>query len=55
MVMVVTMDNPRGASYGGVVSAPVFRATAERVLRYWNVPPEETDEKSGTGARKGAK
>ena len=41
MVMVVTMDNPRGASYGGVVSAPVFRAVAERVLRYWNVPPEE--------------
>ena len=55
MVMVVTMDNPRGASYGGVVSAPVFRATAERVMRYWNVPPEETDEKSGADARKGTK
>ena len=55
MVMVVTMDNPRGASYGGVVSAPVFRATAERVLRYWNVPPEEptgkAEQKSGNGIR----
>ena len=44
LVMVVTMDNPRGASYGGVVSAPVFRSVAERVLRYWNVPPEEPSE-----------
>ena len=41
LVMLVTMDNPKGSSYGGTVSAPVFAKTAERILRYWNVQPTE--------------
>lgn len=42
MVMLVTFDHPRGASYGGTVAGPVFRNTASRVLKYWNVPPDFT-------------
>ena len=40
LVMLVTFDNPKGANYGGVVSGPVFSRTAERILRYWNVPQD---------------
>ena len=40
LVMLVTFDNPRGASYGGTVAGPVFANTAARVLKYWNVPPD---------------
>ena len=40
LVMLVTFDNPKGASYGGTVAGPVFRRTAERILKYWNVPPD---------------
>lgn len=41
LVMLVTMDNPRGSIYGGTVAAPVFSKTAARILRYWNVQPTE--------------
>ncbi len=40
LVMIVTADNPKGASYGGIVSAPVFSRTASRVLKLLNVPPD---------------
>ena len=38
LVMVVVFDQPHPAYFGGVVSAPVFKKIAERVLRYWEVP-----------------
>jgi cell division protein FtsI/penicillin-binding protein 2 len=41
LVMVITLDNPRGASYGGTVAAPAFSRTMERCLRYFNVQPTE--------------
>lgn len=41
LVMVITVDNPKKGSGGGVVAAPVFRSTMERVLRYLNVQPTE--------------
>lgn len=41
LAMVVTVDNPKGASYGGTVAAPVFRGTMERTLRYLNIQPTE--------------
>lgn len=41
LVMVITLDNPKGASYGGTVAAPAFRNTMERTLRYLNVQPTE--------------
>jgi cell division protein FtsI/penicillin-binding protein 2 len=46
LVMVVSMDSPsKKGRHGGTVAAPVFRRTAARVLRYWNVAPEFDPEK----------
>lgn len=44
LVMVVTADNPKGASYGGTVSGPIFAKTAERVLKLLNVPPDHPED-----------
>lgn len=41
LVMVITVDNPKKGSGGGVVAAPVFRSTMERILRYLNIQPTE--------------
>ena len=41
LVMVITLDNPRGASYGGTVAAPAFSKTMERCLRYFDIQPTE--------------
>jgi len=38
--MIIVIDDPKGAFYGGLVSAPVFKETASRVLRYLGVPPK---------------
>ncbi len=38
-VLLVTVDEPQGASYGGTVSAPTFKNIAQRALRYLNVKP----------------
>lgn len=39
-VILVTMDEPQGGSYGGTVSAPVFRDIAERALRQRHIRPD---------------
>lgn len=39
LVLVITFDSPKGSIYGGSVSAPVWKAIAERTLKYMNVPP----------------
>jgi len=44
IVMVVTVDNPHGAKYGGTVSGPIFSKTAKRVLEHLNVPPDHPEE-----------
>jgi cell division protein FtsI (penicillin-binding protein 3) len=42
LVMVVMIDEPRGASYyGGQVAAPVFAKVMEGALRLFNVPPDD--------------
>ncbi|HYN79159.1 MAG TPA: penicillin-binding protein 2 [Lamprocystis sp. (in: g-proteobacteria)] len=42
LVMVVMIDEPRGAAYyGGVVAAPVFAKVMEGALRLFNVPPDD--------------
>lgn len=41
LVIVVVVDEPRGAIYGGTVAAPVFREIAARALWYLRVPPTE--------------
>lgn len=40
VVIIVVIDEPRGAYHGGEVAAPVFREIAERVLPYLNVAPD---------------
>lgn len=39
LVILVTIDEPKGQYYGGAVAAPAFREVAEASLRYLGVPP----------------
>jgi membrane peptidoglycan carboxypeptidase len=39
LVILVVVDEPKGAQYGGTVAAPVFREIAEATLRYLAVAP----------------
>ncbi len=40
VAILVIIDEPKKAHYGGVVAAPVFRQIAHQTLNYMNVPPE---------------
>lgn len=40
LAMIVAIDEPEGAYYGGIVAAPVYKVCAERILRYMNIFPE---------------
>lgn len=40
-VMVVMIDEPKGAYYGGLVAAPTFATVMEAALRLYNVPPDD--------------
>ncbi|MDQ6802185.1 MAG: penicillin-binding transpeptidase domain-containing protein [Acidobacteriota bacterium] len=39
LAILVVIDEPKGAEYGGTVAAPVFKQIAEPVLRYLGVAP----------------
>jgi len=39
LAILVVVDEPKGAQYGGTVAAPAFREIAEASLRYLGVPP----------------
>ena len=39
-VLLVTADEPEGASYGGTVSAPTFKRISERTLRFMDIKPD---------------
>jgi cell division protein FtsI (penicillin-binding protein 3) len=39
-VILVVIDEPQSAHYGGTVAAPAFRKIAHETLQYLNVPPE---------------
>jgi stage V sporulation protein D (sporulation-specific penicillin-binding protein) len=41
IAVVVTIDEPKGQYFGGDVAAPVFRAIAEKTLRYLSVAPDQ--------------
>jgi cell division protein FtsI/penicillin-binding protein 2 len=41
VVVLVTVDEPRGAYYGGVVAAPAFAQIATFDLQYLEVPPDQ--------------
>ncbi len=40
LLILVVLDEPRGAYFGGTVAAPVFREVASQVLWYLRVPPD---------------
>ncbi len=39
-VLLVTVDEPHGSSYGGTVAAPTFKNIATHALRYLNITPD---------------
>jgi cell division protein FtsI (penicillin-binding protein 3) len=41
LVVVATLDSPRGAYHGGEVAAPLFARVAEAALRRLAVPPDD--------------
>ncbi len=42
-VIVVTVDEPSGSGYGGVVAAPVFRKIAEDMAFYFKIAPDKKE------------
>jgi cell division protein FtsI (penicillin-binding protein 3) len=44
VVVLVMIDEPQGAIYGGSVAAPVFKRVVQRTLRYLNVPSETPEQ-----------
>ena len=40
LVMLVTVDEPKGAYYAATVAAPTFKSTMTRVLRHLNIQPD---------------
>jgi cell division protein FtsI/penicillin-binding protein 2 len=40
LVVLVTVDEPKGVIWGGTVAAPVFAEIAEFALQYLEVPPD---------------
>lgn len=40
ILILVTIDDPRGEYYGGAVAAPIFRNIAEETIRYLAIPPD---------------
>jgi cell division protein FtsI (penicillin-binding protein 3) len=43
LVVLVTVDEPRGAIWGGVVAAPAFQEIARFALQYLEIPPDGPD------------
>lgn len=44
LAILVVVDEPQGAYYGGVIAAPVFKRLMEDGLRYLSIPPAATAE-----------
>ncbi|HEV3480392.1 MAG TPA: penicillin-binding protein 2 [Gaiellaceae bacterium] len=44
LVVLVTVDEPRGAIWGGVVAAPAFQQIANFALQYQEIPPDAEPE-----------
>ncbi len=44
LVVMITVDEPQGASFGGVVAAPAASRVLEQALLYLGVPPEQQPE-----------
>ncbi|MCX7706275.1 MAG: penicillin-binding protein 2 [bacterium] len=42
VAILVNVDEPKGAYYGGAVAAPVFKEIAWRIMQYMHIPPQAT-------------
>jgi len=51
LVITVVIHEPQGASYGGVVAAPIFRNIAAKALPYLGVPPSDGQSEASPGLR----
>jgi hypothetical protein len=51
LVILVTVDEPQGAIWGGVVAAPAFREIARFDLQYLEVPPHGGSQADGGGSQ----
>jgi hypothetical protein len=49
-VILVTVDEPHGAIFGGTVAAPVFQQIARFALQYLEIPPDNPTDLSGNTA-----
>ncbi len=49
LVILVSIDEPRGGIFGGVVAAPAFRDIASFALQYLEVPPDDPASLKTTG------
>jgi cell division protein FtsI (penicillin-binding protein 3) len=50
LLILVTVDEPHGAIFGGTVAAPVFQQIARFALQYLDVPPDNPSELSASDA-----
>jgi cell division protein FtsI (penicillin-binding protein 3) len=48
-VILVSVDEPRGAIWGGTVAAPAFKRIADFVLQYMEVPPDDPASLASSG------
>ncbi len=53
LVILVTVDEPQGAIFGGTVAAPVFQQIARFALQYLEVPPDNPAELRSSGPSAG--
>jgi cell division protein FtsI/penicillin-binding protein 2 len=47
LVVLVSVDEPRGAIWGGVVAAPAFQEIARYALQYLEIPPDDIEHAGG--------
>jgi cell division protein FtsI/penicillin-binding protein 2 len=50
LLILVVVDEPRGAIFGGTVAAPVFKQIAGFALQYLEVPPDNPSDLQATGS-----
>ncbi len=55
LAILVIVDGPHGAYFGGDVAAPAFREIARQVLWYLRVPPSPSEAAAASGAPDGAR
>ncbi len=50
LVILVTVDEPQGAIFGGTVAAPVFQKIARFAVQYLSIPPDNPSDLAGSSS-----